>query len=463
MILILSGVFDEIIASGQMLGLIVACAVGIILLLIFRPKIVRRLENAKPSDVIMVAIWFFGICMGADAVLGFLTHGESWSAMFHQGHETGYLPQFNDYFKTSSYAVQGKYAELWPEYSPAAIMVLKLFGLLIKPDFYEMTTSTYALLLREQVPMMVYLMLVVFCMVSGYYMMNRNIRTNGARIYDSVFAFMLLFSFPVMYCIELGNIIAISFVLTLFFICYRGSEDRWVKVISDACLVIAGALNVAPLIFALMLLEKREYKRIGRIFALGAVLFVIPSFATGFGGMLTYLGDFFGVHAYEPFFGNPSVVSIFNALGVYNPAVLLTVFIVFQLIALAGAVILTEPWKRALCLAYLVMNTPSYRNSVTAIFILIPLAMLIGREKIRPKDMYLGTLMLLICAPLPEVMIKQKITVYEIGEYFGYFMMLGANQILFPLFLQAIFVGLAAMSVAELVRIRRRKNITHNS
>ncbi len=439
-----------------MLGLIISCAVGIILLLIFRPKIVRRLENAKPSDVIMVAIWFFGICMGADAVLGFLTHGESWSAMFHQGNYVGFLPQFNDYFRTADYAVQGEYAGLWPEFSPAAIIVLKLFGLLIKPDFYKMTTATYALLLREQIPVMVYLMVVVFCMVSGYYMMNRNIRTNGARIYNSVFAFMLLFSFPVMYCMELGNIIAISFVLTLFFICYRDSEDRWVRVISDACLVIAGALNVAPLIFALMLLEKREYKRMLRMLAVSAALFVVPAFHTGFGGMLTYLASFFGVHPNDPFFGNPSIVSVFKALGVYNPTVLWIVFAVFQLIALAGAVILTEPWKRALCLAYLIMNTPSYRNSMTAIFILIPLAMLIGREKIRPKDMYLGTLMLLICAPLPEVMIKQKTTIYSIGEYFGYFMIRGANQILFPLFLQAIFVGLTAMTAAELVRKRRQ-------
>ncbi len=456
MISILSGVTEEIIASKPTLGLIVACAVGIILLLIFRPRIVRRLENAKPSDVVMVAIWFFAICMGADAVLGFLTHGESWTAMFSDRTTLGYLPQFFDYFRPSVYAAAGNFEALHADYSPAAILVFRLFGLLIKPAFYDPDSSKYALLLREQVPMMVYMMVVIFCMVSGYYMMNRNMRSNGARIYDSVFAFMLLFSFPVMYCLEMGNIMAISFTLTAFFICYRDSGDRLVRAISDVCLAIAGALNVVPLIFALLLTEKREIKRLVRLAAISAALFVIPAFFTGFGGAFTYLGSLFGMHPNASFFGNPSVVSVLKALGVTNQAVMWIVFAVFQLIALAAFVLIREPWVRTLCLACLIMNTPSYKNSVTVIFILIPLAMLIGCGKIRPKDMYFGAVMLLICAPLPELLIYQKVTLYTIGEYFGYFMIHGANQILFPLFLLALFVGLAAMTVAELVRRRRR-------
>ena len=455
---LLSELISAVLACKPLAGLVAACAFGIILLLIFRRKISRRLENAKPADMVLVAIWFFGICIGADAVLGILTEGATWSAMFRNPPDSSVLSQFYDYFSTSVKAVQGKYEELYTGFSPLAILVYRLFGLLIKDKFYNPTPGQYALLLREQVPMMVYLMVVIACMVAGYYMMNRNIRTNNAKMYDSVFAFMLLFSFPVMYSIEIGNILSVSFLLTMFFFCYRDAEEKWVKVAADVCLAVAGALNIAPLVFVFMLTEKREYKRILRVFGICAVLFVAPAFITGFHGMLYYIEEFFLIDRFQLSLGNPSAVTIFKMFGVTSLPALWIVFILTQAVCIVGFLLLPERWEKTLCLTYLILNMPSYENALTSVFVLIPLALLIGREKIRPKDMYFGALMLFICAPLPEVLYFQKDQLENIGWILGVGKFHGANQILYGLFVQLIFIGLAALTVKALIkRIKQKK------
>lgn len=447
-----SDFFATVFACKPLIGLAAGCLLGVIVLLVLRRPIVRRLEKAKPADMIMVSIWFFAICMGADAVMGIITHGASWSAMFRNRPEPAYLPQFFDYFSTSVKAVQGKYEELYTAFSPPAIIVYRLFGSLIDEKFYNPTTTQYSLLLREQVPMMVYMMIVVACMVAGYYMMNRNIRANNAKNYNSVFAFMLLFSFPVMYTIELGNILALSFILTMFFVCYRDSEEKWVRLVSDMCLAVAGALNIAPLVFVFILTEKREVRRILRVFGVSAALFVLPAFVTGFHGMLDYVKEFFLIDQYGVFMGNASAVNFLKMFGVTSLPVLWIVFILTQAVCVAAFLLLPERWEKALALTYLIMNMPSYKNAAASIFILIPLAMIIGRERIKPRDMYFGALMLFICAPLPELLYYQSNQISNIGFILGLGGMHGANQITFGLFVQLIFVGLLILTIKALFK-----------
>ena len=79
---------------------------------------------------------------------------------------------------------------------------------------------------------------------------------NGSFANKSLFAFFTLFSFPMIYLIERGNIIVLVLPLLLYFVNEYDSDVKYKRHLAYICLAISVAIKIYPVFFGLLLLKK---------------------------------------------------------------------------------------------------------------------------------------------------------------------------------------------------------------
>lgn len=97
----------------------------------------------------------------------------------------------------------------------------------------------------------------------------------------NLFFLVFLFSFPVMFALERGNIINLAFALTIFFYSYCDDENKVLRELALIALALAAGIKIYPAIFGLMLLKQRRFKECIRLAIYGILSFFGPFFCFG--------------------------------------------------------------------------------------------------------------------------------------------------------------------------------------
>jgi hypothetical protein len=97
----------------------------------------------------------------------------------------------------------------------------------------------------------------------------------------NLFFLVFLFSFPVMFALERGNIINLAFVLTLFFYSYYNDENKILKELAFIALALASGIKIYPAVFGLLLLKERRFRECIRLAVYGIFCFICPFFCFG--------------------------------------------------------------------------------------------------------------------------------------------------------------------------------------
>ena len=222
---------------------------------------------------------------------------------------------------------------------------------------------------------------------------------NGSFANKSLFAFFTLFSFPMIYLIERGNIIVLVLPLLLYFVNEYDSDVKYKRHLAYICLAISVAIKIYPVFFGLLLLKKKKnYKNILLCIFYGAVFFFVPFiFVGGFSQLgvlihnILYTSSMFGS---KGFGFKVSISNTFSLFGhVFNHVRLFetagTVFLIITVLAGLFLILFNkwnEDWKIYAVISLIIILVPGFSYIYSVAYMIIPLLFFLNKKEIKWID-----------------------------------------------------------------------------
>lgn len=381
--------------------------VATVLIAVFGRKIADRLDNTTAKSMTNIFILFFSVFGIASLIMGFMSEGETWSNLMHKNPDATFpFTQFEDYIQNVKYAGRKDFYKMAGNNTPFSILMFYLLAQFLPPKLLFSDSFTYGIIiLRNQTFMYMYLILVMMIVFLTYKMNRYVLRRNGLNFRDEIISFLLVVSFPAIYCIEKGNFSAISLMLSLLFILFRNSEKKAFRELSYLSLAVSAAITPYTLIYAFLLVDvkdKKSFINFAKTVGYFVILFITPAFFTGFGNLLTYVKVFLNVDADAYIRTNMSIANILHFFGISNTAIVYAVFILTEAIALLAMFVLPSVWQKSVAATYIMLNIFSVSDPVVAIFAFIPLIFILAEKSHSKYDWFYMFALAFLVTPLPE-------------------------------------------------------------
>lgn len=211
---------------------------------------------------------FLGFCLSCIFVCA--TNGVAWLCALHQDPKDSFVDLFGEIY---SYRRQQYLDHIWL-YPPLAIFICRALSLAI-PDFVwkpELGYKGNASLLASSIygSQLLILHFIVFVFLFG--LLSRAFCKEKKLNSFLVFA-SLIFSLPMLFAFERGNIIIYVVLLACVFLHYKDSKNAAVRELSLASLAVAANIKYYVAVFGLTLLVQKRWKEAIRSFAYGAAIF----------------------------------------------------------------------------------------------------------------------------------------------------------------------------------------------
>lgn len=450
-------------------------------------KLTKKSIIPTPNSMIKYFMIFFVGSLFVAAVMAAASGGESWKYMlFHNGPYTDmYMDFFNSIRDGGSPDVYSARNNIYP---PLCVLIFRIFSKLIDPDLVSSTFPMRKLLQSDQVSMLIYMLFALICIMSLMRLIESyaNIKSQGKlKTHAAVISFAMIISYPVMFCLERGNILILSVIFAMFFIFFKDSEYPIIKELSYIALALSAGIKLYPAIFGLTLIIEKKYKDAGRLILYGiiAVVFPIVFFLDEFKtnpasvsfGVFPLLNMATGItadagttSAFEKLIKNLlnfavnkksslnfSSVSVQNFIFMANGSttVAKVVCLITEVIALFCAFKVKREWQKAFLLAYLMLNIPSASNSYALSFLLIPFTIfLFAPQKYRIKDWIYLSCFALLLTPLPTLWYYHPDIVKNFVNSIGIYYNTQLNQYLGTITVQFMFLVISIECIAGLFR-----------
>lgn len=222
---------------------------------------------------------------------------------------------------------------------------------------------------------------------------------NGSFANKSLFAFFTLFSFPMIYLIERGNIIVLVLPLLLYYVNEYDSDVKYKRHLAYICLAISVAIKIYPVFFGLLLLKKKKnFKNILLCIFYGAVFFFVPFiFVGGFSQLgvlihnILYTSSMFGS---KGFGFKVSISNTFSLFGhVFNHVRLFetagTVFLIITVLAGLFLILFNkwnEDWKIYAVISLIIILDPGFSYIYSVAYMIIPLLFFLNKKETKWID-----------------------------------------------------------------------------
>lgn len=222
---------------------------------------------------------------------------------------------------------------------------------------------------------------------------------NGSFANKSLFAFFTLFSFPMIYLIERGNIIVLVLPLLLYYVNEYDSDVKYKRHLAYICLAISVAIKIYPVFFGLLLLKKKKnFKNILLCIFYGAVFFFVPFiFVGGFSQLgvlihnILYTSSMFGS---KGFGFKVSISNTFSLFGhVFNHVRLFetagTMFLIITVLAGLFLILFNkwnEDWKIYAVISLIIILVPGFSYIYSVAYMIIPLLFFLNKKEIKWID-----------------------------------------------------------------------------
>ena len=219
----------------------------------------------------------------------------------------------------------------------------------------------------------------------------------------------VLFSSPMVFGIERGNIILVSIVLSLFFVLAAESTSKLKRDTAYAALSLSAGIKIYPAIYGLLLVAKRKWKETFNLVCWGLSVFLLPFLFTGgfqsFLKCMQSLGTFVSSNKTSGCYwlvnyGNV-LTEISENFGVPAlPSRVVTISLLVLVVLLIVCVFVQKSyWKQNLALTLVLVLLPGANSYYVAAFYSIPL-LLAFREESEDRSVLSRLLVLCLCLAL---------------------------------------------------------------
>lgn len=450
------------------------------------------------DDLFKFFIVFFFCSLFVCAVMAVATGGDSWKmSLFHSGSYTDlYMDFFNSLRDASAEDVYTARNNIYP---PLCLLVFKICGLVISDDLLALPNVKRTFLQSDEACMMVYILFAIICILSMTTIINaytnrlswENGKTKKSRY--ELLSFILIVSYPVMYCLERGNIIILSMILTMFFVFFKDSENKYIRELSYISLALAAGIKLYPAVFGVMLLLDKKYKEAARLVVYGIIAVIVPfvffidfdkiSLSASSGFMPASISNINAIavsvgNSGSPIFNilenllsfatnkksrlNFSSVSIENFIFIFSPqskTLAKITCIVTECIAALSLLFVKKKWQQTFLLSYIMLNIPSASSSYALTFLIIPFVMFFFDDKgngytaeNRPKiDVIYTVCYTLLLTPLPIIWYFHEDKAKEIFSALGVAYESKINQVIATFVFQYLFMQIVVEIISNLI------------
>ena len=432
-------------------------------------KLTKKKKITTTKDLSMFFIVFFIASFFVCTVLAASSGGDAWKTMLFQN------DMFMDFFNSIRDAgAEDAYTARNNIYPPLGLLIFKILGFLIDGNLVDLPNKQKYLLQSDQRAMMIYILFACILILSMSTIINSYVNrlkwenNRKQASYHTLLSFLMIVSYPVMYCIERGNIIIVSMIFTMFFVFFKDSENKIIKECSYIALAIAAGIKLYPAIFGLMLLFDKKYKDAVRLVVYGITAIVVPfiffiqpetaSVATNAHPILASIANNNVLAATgrdSPILNiienllsfatkksklNFSSVSIQNFIFIFDPkntSLANAAMFLTEGIAFAALLFVKKKWQQVFLITYLMLNIPSASSSYALTFLIIPFMMFLFDDKgngysceKRPEiDWIYIFCFALLLTPLPILWYYHQDTAREIFNSLGIAYQSKINQV----------------------------------
>ncbi len=352
------------------------------------------------------------------------------------------LDSFMDYFNSiniKSFQTSYSGSAIYPPLCNAIFYLLRVYSGNI--DMAETSEFGAGVLRNYTAPMMVFTISSLASVLVIIHLLTRYLNQKDLKNQWTVA--LIVFSVPVLFLIQRGNIMILSLIGVMVFFLLKDSSDSKLRNAGYFCLAIASSIKLYPAIFGLILIKDKEYKEALKLSLWGVGVFIITFilFCTeGLGGIPLFFGNITGFNS--SFFYNTvqktTIDAIANISGntayqdkpvfdsyvidgcrigyaaflehlfmwfgnsLSSSAVLASkMAIVISVVGTVASFFSKRRWQTVALLAAVLVGAQNRSYVYTAVFMIIPLVMFLNDEdKGNLKYLYL-VLQILIFFPLP--------------------------------------------------------------
>ena len=250
----------------------------------------QRLIALLETDNLTIKIFSY-LCLFATVsflLTNYLTDGSSIRSYFVQD----FKDSFMDYFNMLHCARQNDPYFANSNYPAICFVILKILLQLVPNG--AVAPQEGSVCLRACMPAMLsYMLLVMLCLLIVCFCIRQMLSNHSERCKNLVIA-AFLFSGPVLFMIERGNLVMIALAATMLFFAFYDSQKSWQRYVAAIALAFAASIKIYPIVFILLFFQKRRLKEGFLTVSALLVLFFIPFFFfNGFDSMRSMLDGMF--------------------------------------------------------------------------------------------------------------------------------------------------------------------------
>jgi hypothetical protein len=355
---------------------------------------IRRCYATHPAATVLLGLVAAMWCISLIACL--ILGSDSFGYMLYYRR----FDHWNDFFNSVIDSYDEPYTVSHVIYPGLAVVIFAAIGDLIIPasGISGLEGHQYTLALRDSdVGTWTYLLLASAMMVLLVYLSYSILKERGFGKYSPIAAILIVFSFPFLYAFDRGNIILLSMLLTLIFIRWYDSDNKYARWTAYIAIAAAVGIKIYPAFFLILLLRNRRVKDFVLCLVLSLALVFLPIYLTD-GTPMDLIRNIFdytmGVPgAYGIVNINDLVCSIWHGISpdTYKGDLCMTVATIatlsFELIGLIVAVWCRnmEKWEVLALIAIMTMLGPGVGTDYLYSYMLIPVLYFMTSESKDPR------------------------------------------------------------------------------
>ena len=301
--------------------------------------------RVREKSLAHILVFTFLFCSSLFIVLNYLTNSYYWGSYFFENTLDSFMDHFNmlallnnsnPYYQNASYPAM-------------CFAILSLFRAFLPKELKQ--TDGSLLLRNNMIAMFEFVLFIIICILIILWIFKKYF--DDEFKYASVF----VFSGPILYSIQRGNIILLAFIFLMIYFSYYDSNEKRLRYISYIALAISASIKIYPALFGFMTLKEKRYKETIHLGIMGIVAFLVPFWL------------FDGVNTLKYFFHGLLVASVKMASqGVGQNFSLDNLMILISYVS--GRVIPTSQMVLALTTVFLIINALLVREQWKSLFLL---------------------------------------------------------------------------------------------
>lgn len=278
---------------------------------------------------------------------------------------------------------------------------------------FEMIPYSYrsmsALELRNYQPAVLGFILCLLAVVIVLWeLLKKNYKGDGVK--KCFFALSIMFSGPILFAIERGNIILLALVFLLIFELWYNSENKCLRYLSYVALAFSASIKIYPALFGVLIISRKRWKEAAGAIVIGMLSFLVPFlYLGGAQGVISLVENI--VYA-SPLIAdrgmgfNFSFNNLMKIVQAFSGTALINNNIILKCIPACVTIFIfitnRDEWKKMFAIVLFSIWIPEFSYTYTLIFFILPLISYLNADvgkKITTIDLIYAALYTIIFLP----------------------------------------------------------------